>query len=119
MRSSNWRLTCNFECFWPSAQFRTIKNLLSITHDNFRLNFRRFLLDYSDGNGDASGRESEGEDNVEKERKDKSHDEAQEKIETTTAEVVASRTTCDTDHGCEHECFMVKYDYETHMIVQW
>lgn len=90
-----------------------------MTHNNFQSHLLRFLLDYSDGNGDASGRESEGEDNAGKEREDKSRDKVHEKMETTTAEVVASRTTCDTDHGCEHECFMVKYDYETHPIVQW
>lgn len=73
------------------------------------------FLDYSDGNGEFSGGESDVEDHTQKEQIHVKNEVVSSKVENK----VERNETCDTDHGCDHECYMIKYDYETHPIVEW
>lgn len=89
------------------------------------------IADYSDGNGNVSGGESEDESEAKKEQtiaeKDDeiptpthhSNNEIEESLKTTTAPTIETSTPpaqnltlpCDSDRGgCDHECQMLKYD---------
>jgi hypothetical protein len=73
------------------------------------------FVDYSEGNDDVSGGESEIEEN---ESDLKNHSIIENSpLNPETSSV--SNEIC-ADHGCEHECYMMKYDEETHMMKeQW
>lgn len=97
---------------------------------------RAFVVsDYSDGNGNVSGGESEGENENRKEHVNNSqdneiplqtHHEHRGEIEKSTTEATTQPTSssnitlpCALDRGgCDHECQMVKYDYDPEPIIQ-
>ena len=97
-------------------------------HENFSPAIS--FADYSDGNGNVSGGESEDEDkNVKKEETNVStdneiplytHQEHHNEIETTQAPSRENLTLpCASDRGgCDHECQMVKYYYDPEPIIQ-
>lgn len=92
--------------------------------------------DYSEGNGDVSGEESEDEgarrehvnNSQDNEIPLQSHNHEHNEIEkstteaTTTVEAPSARNLtlpCDLDRGgCDHECQMFKYDYDPEPIIQ-
>jgi hypothetical protein len=90
------------------------------------------LVDYSDENGgDVSGGETEDGSERNKERVNNSPDNeiplparheppSHNEIEESTTEAVKNQTfPCDSDRGgCDHECQMVKFDYDPEPIIQ-
>lgn len=95
------------------------------------------VADYSDGNGNVSGGESEDEIEAGKEEKTNAskddeisshtHHEHHNEIEEQTSTTTQTSTTpaqnltlpCDSDRGgCDHECKMVKYYYDPEPIIQ-
>lgn len=97
--------------------------------------FSRYIIitDYSDGNGNVSGGESEDGGTREKDKASVSkdneittqrHHEQYNEIEESTTQTTPQSTLnltlpCDSDRGgCEHECQMVKYYYDTEPTIQ-
>lgn len=96
---------------------------------------RAVVVDYSDGNGNVSGGESDDDDaadsrkqlasnSLDNEIHSETHHELHNEIEESTAETstkAALNVTlpCDSDRGgCDHECQMVKYDYDPEPVLQ-
>lgn len=72
--------------------------------------------DYSDAGENHSDVESD----VEPLQSEKTTEKQKEEIESTSKHnPVPEPCSPNSDYGCDHECFMMKYDYDVNPVVQW
>lgn len=73
--------------------------------------------DYSDAGENHSDVESEIESSSQSEKTTEKH---KEEIESTSKHnPIPEPCSANSDYGCDHECSMVKYDYDVNPVVQW